>query len=89
MIELKEYFGGQYDYFKEKLDPRFPKPLIPEMNISVFLDSDHSHDKKNWTINHWNIWTCWIYSHCVEIKETTNCTNLYIQGRIHGVEDGY
>ena len=46
VIELKEDFGGQYHYFKEELDPIFPKPLIPEMDISVFLDSDHGHDKK-------------------------------------------
>ena len=46
MVELKEDFGGQYHYFKEELDPKFPKPLIPEMEINVFSDSNHGHDKK-------------------------------------------
>ena len=46
MVELKEDFGGQYNYFKEELDPRFPKPLISKMDISVFSNSNHAHDKK-------------------------------------------
>ena len=28
------------------MDPIFLKPLIPEMDISVLLDSDHGHNKK-------------------------------------------
>ena len=46
IVKFKEDFGGQYHYFKEELDPRFPKPLIQEMAISVFSDSNHGHDKK-------------------------------------------
>ena len=46
MVKLKEDVGDKYHYFKEELDPRFLKPLIQEMEISVFSDSDHGHDKK-------------------------------------------
>ena len=38
-------FGSQYNYFKEDIDPRFPKPLLPEFAISLFVDADHGHDK--------------------------------------------
>jgi len=44
-VKLKEDFGGQYKYFKEDLDPRFPTPLIPEMDINIFVDANHAHDK--------------------------------------------
>jgi len=38
-------FGTQYSYFNEDLDPHFPVPLIQELEISIFTDSDHGHDK--------------------------------------------
>ncbi|MGH7955023.1 MAG: reverse transcriptase domain-containing protein [Gloeomargaritales cyanobacterium] len=38
-------FGHQYDYFVEELDPRFPEPLLNELDINIFADSDHGHDK--------------------------------------------
>lgn len=44
-IELQQDFGGQYHYFKEDLDPRFPEPLLKELEINMFCDSDHGHDK--------------------------------------------
>lgn len=44
-IELRQDFGGQYHYFKEDLDPRFPEPLLQELEINMFCDSDHAHDK--------------------------------------------
>jgi hypothetical protein len=44
-IKLKEDFGGQYQYFHEDLDPRFPEPLVPEMDINIFVDANHAHDK--------------------------------------------
>eukprot|EP00957_Ditylum_brightwellii_P155307 11823023-Ditylum_brightwellii.AAC.1 len=27
------------------LDPRFPEPLVGELDITFFCDSDHGHDK--------------------------------------------
>ena len=44
-IESKSDFGNQYHYFKEELDPRFPEPLIAELDINIFVDADHAHDK--------------------------------------------
>jgi hypothetical protein len=44
-IKLKEDFGGQYLYFQEDLDPKFPEPLVPEMDINIFVDANHAHDK--------------------------------------------
>ena len=50
-IEFKHDFGNQYCYFKEDLDPRFPKPIVPELDINIFCDADHGHDKKTgWSI---------------------------------------
>jgi hypothetical protein len=45
MVALKEDFGGQYKYFHEDLDPRFPEPLIKELDINIFVDANHAHDK--------------------------------------------
>jgi hypothetical protein len=33
-VKLKEDFGGQYKYFHEDLDPRFPLLLVPEMDLT-------------------------------------------------------
>jgi hypothetical protein len=44
-VKLKEDFGGQYQYFQEDLDPKFPEPLVPEMDINIFVDANHAHDK--------------------------------------------
>jgi hypothetical protein len=44
-VKLKEDFGGQYKYFNEDLDPQFPIPLVPEMDINIFDDANHAHDK--------------------------------------------
>jgi hypothetical protein len=41
-VKLKEDFGGQYKYFHEDLDPRFPPPLVSEMDINI---AKHRHDK--------------------------------------------
>ena len=71
----------------KKMDPRFPEPLIPEMDIKSSRISIPVMIK-NWTINNWYIQTRWLHSHCMEIEETTNCRNIYIWGGIHGVEDG-
>jgi hypothetical protein len=45
VVKVKSDFGGQYGYFKEELDPKFPEPLLEELDISLFCDADHAHDK--------------------------------------------
>ena len=45
VVKLKEDFGGQYQYFQEDLDPRFPEPLVREMDVNLFVDANHAHDK--------------------------------------------
>ena len=40
-IQLNQDFGNQYHYFTEELDPQFPKPLIPRMDINISVDNDH------------------------------------------------
>ena len=37
-------FTHQYKYYKEELDPGFPEPASPELDINIFSDSDHAHD---------------------------------------------
>lgn len=44
-VSVHTDYGYQYDYFREDLDPRFPEPLVPELDINIFCDSDHAHDK--------------------------------------------
>eukprot|EP00957_Ditylum_brightwellii_P049914 3783685-Ditylum_brightwellii.AAC.1 len=44
-IDLKLDFGIQYSYFEEELDPRFPEPLLEELNLHVFYNKDHGHNK--------------------------------------------
>jgi hypothetical protein len=39
-------FADQYTYAKEEIDTRFHKPLGPELDINIFFDSDHRHDRK-------------------------------------------
>eukprot|EP00957_Ditylum_brightwellii_P200005 15247066-Ditylum_brightwellii.AAC.1 len=43
--DLKLDFGTQYSYFEEELDPRFSEPLLDELDLHVFCDADHGHDK--------------------------------------------
>ena len=38
-------FTEQYSYAKEEIDSRFPPLLGKEMDVSIFFDSDHAHDK--------------------------------------------
>jgi hypothetical protein len=35
----------KYAYAREALNPRFPEPLGKELDVSIFFDSDHAHDK--------------------------------------------
>eukprot|EP00957_Ditylum_brightwellii_P201856 15327545-Ditylum_brightwellii.AAC.1 len=44
-MEVNLNFGTQYSYFKEELDPRFPNPRFQELEMRLFCDSDHRHDK--------------------------------------------
>ena len=55
-IDIKKEFGNQYAYFKEDIDPKFPTPLINELDLSFFCDADHGHDK----IYLRSHWICWI-----------------------------
>ncbi len=43
--KLIDDFGNQYSYFKEDIDPKFPEGRVPELDIMMFCDSDHAHDK--------------------------------------------
>jgi len=45
VIAIKEDFGYQCSYFQEEIDPRFPTPLSRELEITIFVDADHGHDK--------------------------------------------
>ena len=42
---LPNDFGNQYSYFCEDLDPRFPESLLQELDINIFVDANHGHDK--------------------------------------------
>ena len=42
---INDDYGHQYSYFKEDIDPRFPEPLMDELEVNMFADSDHGHDK--------------------------------------------
>jgi hypothetical protein len=45
-------FTEQYAYAKEEIEPRFPRPMGEELDISVFFDSDHAHVKvTGWSIS--------------------------------------
>ena len=44
-VKFSKDFGVQYSYFKEDIDPRFPEPLMEELECNIFVDSDHGHDK--------------------------------------------
>ncbi len=38
-------FSEQYAYANEELDSKFPEPMGKELDVSIFFDSDHAHDK--------------------------------------------
>ena len=44
-VKLNQDFGNQYHYFTEDIDPIFPEALVQELEINVFVDADHGHDK--------------------------------------------
>ncbi len=39
-------FANQYSYAKEELDIHFPIPVGEEMEVNIYFDSDHTHDKR-------------------------------------------
>jgi hypothetical protein len=38
-------FMEQYNYASKEIDPKFPEPMGKELDISMFFDSDHAHNK--------------------------------------------
>ena len=38
-------FGNQYSDFKEEVDDRLPAQKMKELDINIFVDSDHGHDR--------------------------------------------
>ena len=44
-VHMKYYFWNQYVYFSEDIDEQFTEPLIYELYIRVFVDSNHVYDK--------------------------------------------
>ena len=43
--KIMEYFKEEYVKALEEIDADLPNPLVEEMGITVFVDSDHNHDK--------------------------------------------
>ena len=43
--DLRKELGEYYDEASEEIDDRLPEPLVDELAITVFVDSDHAHDK--------------------------------------------
>ena len=39
-------FGHQYTDVEEELDPRFPPALMGKIESTIFVDSDHGHDRR-------------------------------------------
>lgn len=44
-IDYKDKFKDQYPDAEESLDEKVPKPLLNELQITAYVDSDHAHDK--------------------------------------------
>ncbi len=44
-INIIPDFGNQYSDFKEEQDPRIPLPLMKELQITIYNDSNHGHDQ--------------------------------------------
>ena len=45
MKVIKPDFGNQHCEFQEEIDDKFPEPLMDEIGITIFVDSNHGHDK--------------------------------------------
>jgi hypothetical protein len=44
-LDFTEIFSEFYPDAAEEVDSKIPKPLIDELEITAFVDSDHAHDK--------------------------------------------
>ena len=44
-VQMNYDFLNQYVYFSEDIDEKFTEPLIYELYIRVFVDSNHVYDK--------------------------------------------
>ena len=44
-VDYTEVFREQYPDAVEEIDRNIPKPLIEELEITAFVDADHTHDK--------------------------------------------
>jgi len=44
-LNFQDLLKNQYPDAVEEIDCKVPKPLVEEMEISAFVDSDHAHDK--------------------------------------------
>ena len=42
---MKYYYGNLYAHFIEDIDDKFTEPLLDKLDIYVFLDANHRHDK--------------------------------------------
>jgi len=45
VIAIKEDLGYQCSCFQEEIDPRFLTPLSSNLEMTIFVDADHGHDK--------------------------------------------
>ena len=43
--KLVEYFREEYPKAMEEIDEYLPPPLVDELAITMFVDSDHTYDK--------------------------------------------
>ena len=64
-IDYTELLKDQYPWAREEVDANIPTPLIEEITITCFVDSDHSHD----TVTRRSI----TGSPCFIPKQTTRC----------------
>ena len=44
--DLMSEFRSDYPNALEELDPKLPKPFVPEFSITGLVDSDHAHDRR-------------------------------------------
>ena len=45
-LDFVEMFKNNYPDATEEIDSKIPAPMIDELEITAFVDSDHAHDKK-------------------------------------------
>mmetsp|Transcript_17286 Transcript_17286/g.24418 ORF Transcript_17286/g.24418 Transcript_17286/m.24418 type:complete len:91 (+) Transcript_17286:743-1015(+) len=42
---IKVDFGDQNSNFEEEMDKRLPTPKIKELSTTIYVDTDHGHDR--------------------------------------------